>query len=454
MSADWPRLPLGTLLRDIQPGFASGRHNSTGEGIPHFRPMNISTDGQIERSVMKFVDPAAGRPELRLAPGDILFNNTNSPELVGKTAYFEGSDSPAFSNHMTRLRVDDTKLDARFTALRLHQAWREGWFAAHCNNHVSQASISRSVLQSFEIELPPLEVQRAIASLSASVDGPKASAVAHILTARTTIERFRQSVLTAACTGRLTADWRVNNPGAAIELPETPRRVRGDRASVPLSIDNPELPSSYKLTTIGDAAQILEYGTSRKSDPDSTGIPVIRMGNIQNGELVLSDLKYCSLDSEIKRLMLRKGDLLFNRTNSPELVGKSAVFTGSVPMTFASYLIRVRFMDNVIEPEFAGYWINSAWGRLWAREVKTDGVSQSNINGTKLGSMPLPLPPFEEQKEIVSRTKELLATADSLLARVKSAENRLNISSEALLNKAFRGELPGLTVAPHDGSLI
>lgn len=82
---------------------------------------------------------------------------------------------------------------------------------------------------------------------------------------------------------------------------------------------------------------------------------------------VTNDLKYCGIDSEIERLLLRDGDLLFNRTNSPELVGKSAVYHGDSPMSFASYLIRIRFDTEIAHPDFANYWLNSAWGREWAR---------------------------------------------------------------------------------------
>ena len=154
---EWPEVSLGSLLVDIQPGYSSGVHNSSGNGVPHFRPMNVSSAGRIDRTVLKFVDPSSGRSDLRLRRGDVLFNNTNSPELVGKTALFEDDDAPAFSNHMTRLRVDTSLLDPGFLALRLHQTWREGWFANHCNNHVSQASISREVLRTMPIELPPLD---------------------------------------------------------------------------------------------------------------------------------------------------------------------------------------------------------------------------------------------------------------------------------------------------------
>jgi type I restriction enzyme S subunit len=197
----------------------------------------------------------------------------------------------------------------------------------------------------------------------------------------------------------------------------------------PLDLELPELPNTYVLGTLGAAAEVLEYGTSKKAGSDERDVPVLRMGNIQSGSLVLDDLKYCRVDREIERLMLQDGDLLFNRTNSPELVGKAAVFHESRPMTFASYLIRLRFASDTADPDFVNYWINSAWGRAWARYVKADGVSQSNINGTKLGSMPLPLPPVEEQREIVRRASQLLASANALLARMT---RRVETSTAAL----------------------
>jgi type I restriction enzyme S subunit len=187
---------------------------------------------------------------------------------------------------------------------------------------------------------------------------------------------------------------------------------------------------------------MLEYGTSQKCVTDSTsGVPVLRMGNIQHGQLDFGDLKYCSVDGEIIRLMLEPGDLLFNRTNSPELVGKSAVYQSDVPASFASYLIRVRFDNRAALPEFVNYWLNSAWGRAWAQLAKTDGVSQSNINGSKLALMPVLLPPIDEQGVIVERVSRMLMVADAIHARVESASSAVDKSSQAVLAKAFRGQL-------------
>jgi len=89
------------------------------------------------------------------------------------------------------------------------------------------------------------------------------------------------------------------------------------------------------------------------------------------------------------------------------------------------------------------YWIGSAWGRLWARQVKTDGVSQSNINGTKLGAMPIPLPPIDEQREIVRRVERALTASENILSRVNAASNLLGRTGHAAIARAFRGELVG-----------
>lgn len=161
-----------------------------------------------------------------------------------------------------------------------------------------------------------------------------------------------------------------------------------------------------------------------------------RPNAIQGGEL-----KYHVLDGEIEKLLLHDGDLLFNRTNSPELVGKSAVYRGEDLMSFASYLIRVRLSPDICDPDFANYWINSAWGRAWAYLAKTDGVSQSNINSTKLAAMPIPLPPIDEQHEIVRRASKLLSTADALLARVTRSNHAVEHAALGILAKAFRGDL-------------
>ena len=122
-------------------------------------------------------------------------------------------------------------------------------------------------------------------------------------------------------------------------------------------------------------------------------------------------------------------------------MGKSAVFHSARSMTFASYLIRVSFAPTVANSDFVNLWINSAWGKEWARLAKTDGVSQSNINGSKLGLMPVPLPPIKEQREIVERALGFLQRAEEIgrrLTKAGTASQRLETSAA---RKVFRGDV-------------
>lgn len=114
--ASWEVVRIGDVVSDIQPGFASGEHNQLGLGVPHLRPMNINRLGQIDLSLVKFVSREDGP---RLQQGDVLFNNTNSPQLIGKTAWIGQDADWAFSNHMTRLRLPEG-LAPKFVAYQLH----------------------------------------------------------------------------------------------------------------------------------------------------------------------------------------------------------------------------------------------------------------------------------------------------------------------------------------------
>ena len=146
------------------------------------------------------------------------------------------------------------------------------------------------------------------------------------------------------------------------------------------------------------------------------------MGNIQAGRLDLADLKYVDpAEADVAAYTLERGDLLFNRTNSPELVGKAAVFDAELPAVFASYLIRLTCDPRLADSRYVAFWINSPWGRQWARAVRTDCVSQSNINAAQLLALPVPLPPLAEQRRIVARVEALFARADAAEARVAAA---------------------------------
>ena len=223
------------------------------------------------------------------------------------------------------------------------------------------------------------------------------------------LKRFRQTVLDAATTGALTEDWQIASP------------------------------ANWRPVQLADVASDFSYGSAAKSSKIGA-IPVLRMGNIQSGRLDWSDLVYTSDPHEIEKYKLTKGDVLFNRTNSPELVGKTAVYQGERDAIYAGYLIRVRCSPALL-PEYLNYCLGSKAGRAYCWSVKSDGVSQSNINAKKLAAFRFSLPSVEEQTEIVRRVEALFKLADRIEARYTVARGQAQRLTPLLLAKAFRGEL-------------
>ena len=284
--------------------------------------------------------------------------------------------------------------------------------------------VNKSIFSKAPVPLAPaaeqIRIGRKLDELLAQVDTLTAS----IEAIPTLLKRFRQSVLAAAVSGRLTDEWRAQNPSLTTAPP----------SETATSIDY-----AWPLVSLRDVSRDFSYGSSAKSDSNGD-VPVLRMGNIQSGRLDWSDLVYSTDENEIKKYMLHAGDILFNRTNSPELVGKTAIYKGERPAIYAGYLIRVRCSEQ-LNPDFLNYCLNSPQGRHYCWQVKTDGVSQSNINAKKLAAFRFGLPEIEEQTEIVRRVEQLFTFADQLEAKITFAKSRIDNLTQSILAKAFRGEL-------------
>ena len=282
-------------------------------------------------------------------------------------------------------------------------------------NHVNggtRLKLTQQNMRRIPVILPPLPEQKVIAekldSLLAQVESTKArlEGIPGIL------KQFRQSVLAVAVSGELTEDWRANSN---------------------------YLISDWEDGVLGDFVHKPSYGSSAKSEKEGK-IPVLRMGNIQNGRLDWSDLVFTSNKEEIAKYLLKKGDVLFNRTNSPELVGKTAIYQGERPAIYAGYLIKVQCKIGLV-PEYLNYHLNSPSAKAYCYAVKSDGVSQSNINAQKLMTYPLNKPCVEEQEEIVRRVEGLFGFADKVEAQVKTAMESVNHLTQSILAQAFSGEL-------------
>ncbi|QUO37855.1 restriction endonuclease subunit S [Dysosmobacter sp. Marseille-Q4140] len=193
-------------------------------------------------------------------------------------------------------------------------------------------------------------------------------------------------------------------------------------------------PKGWETGRIRDVVREVKYGTSRPA-VEGGAYKYLRMGNITfDGHLDLSDLKYINIpESEIEKCIVKRGDVLFNRTNSKELVGKTCVFDLDEPMVIAGYIIRVRVNDKVL-PDYLSAVLNSQYGKKTLADMCKAIVGQANINAQELQNITILIPPIQLQREFslfVDQVKKLAANIDHSL-------EKLEILKKALMQKYFR----------------
>ena len=200
-----------------------------------------------------------------------------------------------------------------------------------------------------------------------------------------------------------------------------------------------EVPKSWVWCKLEDIVCELKYGTSEKSS--SVGkIAVLRMGNITNvGTIDYSNLVYSSNDEDIEQYSLEKYDLLFNRTNSSEWVGKTAIYKDEQPAIYAGYLIRIRPL--LISPDYLNTVMNSGYYREWCYNVKTDAVNQSNINAKKLSQLMIPIPPLREQGRIVAEIDKWISLIDIVKNGKGDLQTVIKQAKRKILDLAIHGKL-------------
>ena len=395
MSKNWQICQLGDVLTLIN-GRAYKKEEMLTEGVPILRIQNLNGGNKWFYSNLELQE------DKYCYKNDLLYawSATFGPywskwdhKLIYHYHIWKIETSPALNKQF-----------AYYALLNITEALKA---SAH---GVAMPHITKAGMEAWEIQLPPISEQKIIAEKLDTLLAQVESTKARLEQIPQLLKRFRQAVLGAAVSGKLTEDWR----------------------------DNSSL-SGWIEGKLGEFIKKPSYGTSSKSNKEGL-IPVLRMGNLQGGKLDWTDLVYTSDTIEIEKYKLEYNDVLFNRTNSPELVGKTAIYKSEQPAIYAGYLIRVQCLPD-LNPDYLNYHLNSILGRQYCYSVKSDGVSQSNINAQKLIAYPITVPPLPEQHEIVRRVEQLFAYADTIEKQVNNALARVNNLTQSILAKAFRGEL-------------
>lgn len=391
--ATWQTCKLGDLAQYIN-GKAFKPGDWKGSGLPIIRIQNL-TDSE---KPFNYCDQRI-EPRYLVNNGDLLIS------WSATLGSFIWSRGPAVLNQHIFKAVPNAELvDRDFLHYLMLETLEE--MASHAHG-IAMKHITKSKFEAIEVAIPPLPEQRRI------------------------VARIQECLQRASEIRALRA-----------------QAVHEAEAVLP-SILNDVFTSQVcgaPLHSIGDVALETRYGTSQKCHTDSVGMPILRIPNVAQGAVNFDGLKYCELDkSEVERVRLDEGDLLFVRTNgSRDLVGRCAVFHGQdrgQDFGFASYLIRVRVDQAKVLPRYLAYFLNSTNGRAEIDRRRRTSAGQFNINSENLRSIAFPVPSVSEQTLLLEQLELRESLATQLVARLREAKSEGTTMREAILRKAFAGEL-------------
>jgi type I restriction enzyme S subunit len=422
----WKRRPLGEVA-DILNGYAfPSKQFKPSEGKPLIRIRDIFKDN----TAVGFVGDYDSR--YLVQPGELLVGMDGDFNC----ARWKGPEA-LLNQRVCKITPDPACLDIDFLTFLL-PGYLQAVHDLTSSTTVTHLS-SRDIAQ-LPIPVPPLDVQRKLAAVLSQADTRNASASSHISASQRAIERFRDAVLVAACTGRLTVDWRERRLGLAGSAQKFAKSV------TPLV----ETPSEWEWRTLQDIADVrggIQKGAKFKPGEHLREVPYLRVANVQRGWLDLSEIKNIPVpESRIDDLMLCPGDVLFNEGGDRDKLGRGWVWEGQLPeCVHQNHVFRARLRTPGMQPRFYS-WFGNTIGASYFIDQGKQTVNLASLSMTKLRELPVPVPGIEEQEEIVRRVDALLLLADRLLVRIRSASRQVDSSRQAFLAKAFRGELRQINV--------
>ena len=196
------------------------------------------------------------------------------------------------------------------------------------------------------------------------------------------------------------------------------------------------VPASY-LVLIKDSKILLSRRVNTGYEDGK--YPMLRMNTILNGYCVDRNLKYVNIEKdEFEKFKLEYGDILFNRTNSIDLVGKTGIFILKGEYTFASYLIRLKTNQRILNSFYLNHYINLESSQKRLKGLASRGVSQSNISGSRLKTFLIPLPAtLREQEEII----DIISKLDKKIAFTERKRSQYNELFKSMLHQLMTGQI-------------
>jgi type I restriction enzyme S subunit len=394
----WPTLPLSRCVRLLGGGTPSKANPDYWSGdIPWVSPKDMA-GREIFDTQDHITESAVLSSATQVVPAGSLLLVVRSGILARKLPVAITRVPVALNQDLKALVPKSDVIDSEY--LTYYLDFMAADVLANCvKRGATVHSIDIDKLSTIEIPIPPVSEQQRIVNILDQADSLRKS--------RSEANALSDRILAAIF-----------------------RKVFGEPATNPMG---------WPEYRIGDLFAETLYGTSARANDLRQGIAVVRMNNIDSeGRVDLKSLKYIELpESEITRLELRRGDILFNRTNSQELVGKTGLWVDRLKAVPASYLIRIRVRENLVLPEFVWAYMNTRFFKGLLLDMARRAIGMANINAIELRSLPAFLPPLERQRKFAG----LVAEAIEVSRRQGKATESIERTFVAISGRSFSGLL-------------
>ena len=456
----WATITLGevaTIVGGGTPKTSDIANFEEGE-IPWITPKDLSGYRQkyIARGARNITRRGLNSSSARLLPANAILFSSRAP--IGYVAI---ASVPVTTNQGFKSFVLPDGIDPSFVYFYLSHS-RE--MVQGLGGGTTFKEISKAIAATIPLPLPPLPEQRRIVAAIERHFSRLDAAIASLERAQANVKRYRTSVLKAACDSELVPteahlaksegrDYEPADQLLARILSERrarwqaqAKRPRKYREPVAPDTSNlPDPPEAWVWATVEQGLVRSEYGTSVKCSYEMGGLPVLRIPNIARGEINLHDLKYATRPLQMDSASaLQVGDVLMCRTNgSVRLIGRTAVVKAKFKTlhSFASYLLRFRFVDTQTLPQWIHIFATSPLGRAFIESNAASSAGQHNVSLKLIHGMPVALPPLAEQRRIVAEVERRLSAIQQAEETVEANLARAERLRQSILKQAFSGKL-------------
>lgn len=451
----WASVDFCDLLLKLANGTTAEQHKDP-PGIPVSRIETIS-EAKINFGKVRYVRDVS--PELRerflLHPGDILFSHINSDSHLGKCALYRGGTELLHGMNLLVLRVSPAA-QPEFIEQYLTYLRARGYFIQIAQHAVNQSSLNQKKINQITLPLPPLPEQKRIVAKIEELFSELEAGEESLRVARRQLGVYRQSLLKQAFEGKLTAQWRAQNPDK-LESPssllariQSTRQARaGTKKTTPLVpfpatelVGDFTLPPGWLVLSYGDLCSVVRNGISQKPSGE-TGQKIARISAVRPMAFDYEDYRFIDCDAHTATdYTLVHGDLIFTRYNGARrFVGVCAQFRGQEPRLYPDKLIRTRPDLPMLDPRYLEIALNCGLSRAWLETKIRTTAGQSGVSGGDIKAMPVPLCSLPEQQEIVRLLDEQFEVIERNEREIDAALKRSEALRQAILHRAFTGRL-------------